>query len=656
MSKKVFIIAMLIIGMMAGVSSCKKKTVEPTEPETTDTIQAVEYVEPVDDVVNVTTDVEALVYLKGYSEGSYKSCLVKRLNNVVSTYKEETTKMIVVSPDDIDGLTFDDLRNIFKCWNNGGCIVFVEPKIQHGKEFREKMLTAGYAIKIANAGIQGIGEQEWRELPSVKAMFNLLEHADEINDKHYRCVGFCKRCNYTFNDDYSDSLVHNATPYQYGKAAESCIRWINDAQEYKKDYGFTKGLKQINSSIEEGIPWKKIEDFGTYLYRANHDSDHTYTRYCSDYLHNEVTVYIAHDKYNNLDYYDVEQSCTYKNAMYDPVPNYSNHQSWWCGYLQSKKGEDGTKGKTDALYINAQNNGWPVIELTSNHGTVAVSKSHPESVDYTGDEGVHTPSGILTSIAGKVIGGYTGNVLMHANSTMSAITAASMIVSNGMSITTGKSECADRLYITKNTSGSRVAWSYYFKDPWLKLEGLHLAWRAPSHSITDNTETNSVLFTVSNPSGPAHMYFYHHWGIRLSWVNEWSTKMNNNNKDRYESEYNWTVELPEPLRFTEPWVISTIDYGDITGDYDQMDRFNRYVTQKIMGVQQWSFELGGVDENDTSNAIDALNVFVNLLNTCKTDMENNGFTGDLEFQIQGATTGHVITVNWSNPAKGEKIQ
>lgn len=644
MKKSSFIIAALIVGMMVCVSSCKKKTVTPTQPTTPSHVADKELTE---DQMKEKTDVETIFYGEPVIN-YYAMALANRFLNKVTVFNEETTKVAVVFNNKVPSLTEEDYVNIYKCYKNGGDVVVCSPTRHNFKRiFREGIIAAAYKEDVLKYDTEGFDFESWMKYVGSK-IFAIGDSTVLAQDEILGgCVGFHNGHKYLLASIPESFDLTQFTRHKMGLMADGVVQWINDTQDdeklnFRKLAGRGNDISDLSDANIQTIDYPVLVN----------GPDGWYWNY-SNVVRNTLTVYTAYSFGDDRDWYQVDQNITFRNGLINPAPDIHNYASWWNNGNNS--------------YVRNQGAFTTKMHLTIPHGNVVVYDSHPQTANNSYSSSSSTTEGTSHSVTdGFSVGISLGCCGKAFAGSFSGSYSHSVTECSEFSTTTGTSCTINDMSVTKATvyedDNEKVKWDYVFKEPYRwsmpasrgsgddepePQQTYYAAWWSSDLSMTDCGQQNSVLFYVDDPTGEATVHCYDWWKYYCSIAGGIDVITNAATEGSATTDF----VLKNPLRYIEKWSLSCVKYGDISNNPLYIALFEERITNDIIGGANNKInDIGGVDNQDNTDANALLDLFMKEFASFADSYAAAGFTGTYKFRLSAIDTGRTIEKSYTiNP-------
>lgn len=609
----------LFLALMLLSGSCEKESISEPIPTVYDRTGE-------KDVVSKTIDVETYAIGSDCPEGTYAGSVSHRLTNRVSTFNENTTKAIVLF--NCSDLAQNEYLNVFKCFNRGGVIVFVNPDATAYNIFREKVAKAAKTLLVDRYGTIGIDEEQWLKSCQEK-LFNCASLTYGMGNA-YECLAFCKKDRYL-----CPSVYPTAGAAQYGLAAEALARWISAELD---------GEKENHSAVDGEADPDQLPDISSqdYLQSATISCSSPkifggkLTAPYADVVDICVKWSLTYSPTSyNRDYYYVDENVTIHTSNLEPVPDAANNKLW---HFSNPKHEiayfDGFEDRIE-LSMRGENG-----ELLNSE--FSAIQYHPHSInetfqpDMTTDPAPYQPvyiAGTFGSVRGSFAGEYKDFKEAFAGSVKQN--------ARGFECTAGEQCDINGIFVNSEARYNYSNYRYISKQPKVNFEqdaigGEQYTWEIPSNFLSNCSQHNSFYTRTDNPVGIPMLHLTGNWKIRSISQHSEAPYWKSYGSDVFIGQHDDYIDLGRPYRHVEKWTLSCTEYGDLTttsvpGIQDFEDLYVKEFCPENFGRTN---DVAGFNADDTYEANLLFNQFMADFESKSESLAEQGYTGTFVFTFQ----------------------
>ena len=639
--KHIKILAVLaVIGLMAGmVASCEKESGE--NEISTEEKQEI----PTEDQVTVTTDTETKIY--GSESDGFGGSLIRRFKNVTTTFNENTTKVCIVTDGAMKaGLTRSDCVDIYECYRNGGVVIVTSPTYEgFTVSFQPDMAVATYLQNVVKYGIK---IEDATPDPALYVSCFTDPEIPQGSPSPWSGIGFhntgllyCENLNGTMLED-SDEPGKNSTndsdteltPYQIGLRADEAVKWLEEKLTPSTKSTFDDLL---NASMTKTY----LHDLDYFdVYRDGRAADFQRRRKESDCFIENFIIKVAHDIGTHTDYYLVTQDADFRTSSIKPVPSVNNPQSWWVY-------EDSDHNKSYYYHHFLE---WTTAFTVNCPGkSVMIRSSSPQADNSTTTETTTITNGTMESqsngLSVGISGGFSG---MSPTGSISASYSHTWTTGTTYTCGVGTTRSKKDISITKGGgANNKVSWQYNgTPGSWSYSNGDsgYYWWKVGQLQISDMTQTNSALIAIPGiTSGTAELTIDNEWWYRTVYFRRGS-RLSPGAKLPYRSAGNKSsnkLKLPMPMRFSQEWVLTCVEYGDAQNDFNKRSILSQNMFSQLMKGDA-TYKMGDSTAESTATAQSVLNMFMDRFKAWDT----YGVKGNFKFQMKRIGDGKVITAQY----------
>lgn len=339
------------------------------------------------------------------------------------------------------------------------------------------------------------------------------------------------------------------TAYRYGLYADGAAGWLNDTEAAKeaeeeqqtgapRRANGTKAINDLESACEtfthhQNIDYKTSENKNSYIPKA-----------CQTTL----SYWGVHNTTNQRDYYYVSQKVVLSMGAAGGVDLFyarDKAADYWLVVKQF--------GKYNLMYGNYLSKYETSMNLKGKKGFIKGEAATPETANQTITETVNlTTSSSSTSGGQKIIGGTLGGSLAGFTGTVHGGRSWTSGKTSGTSFAMGNSKSIKDLNVVKNTSGTKVTWTYSGKDP--KVSGQPNKWQHETVApilVNDANVANDACWSVENPSGNYTLEVQSQPEVSMLLVqNNGNDKIVQHTKTPLDT---YSHELRKPNRYLQTW-------------------------------------------------------------------------------------------------------
>ena len=520
--------------------------------------------------VRVTAELPAAAFSQ-FPELSTGAALIKRLPRVTASFMTDT-RLILVKGSDISSLNDEQVKQMTITLMYDGYVAIATPTEQQLDEFNDKVMKAYSAIVTDSIDDVFVLTPE-QAAASVEASLagrmatrraNLHAYTRATNNDE-----ICGEMVIFGADDYfyQDPMDSDDEPtaYHYGLMADGAAQWINameaEKTEEKKQQEEAAGVsRRANGSQAINDLTSASESFthyGNINYTMPSKKSARKLKACQMTLRS----WAVHNFNNKRDYYYISQNVVLAMGNSSGVDIFFAR-----GYNEGDWVKATGFGKHDLLYGNYLTKYETSMNLKGKNGFIRGEAATPETANQVITESVNLTSSASSSdgkyLVATVKGGYTflgGGLNLTAGGGGSRTFGST----TGSSFAMGNSKSIKDLAVVKNTTGTKVKWTYTGKELQVTGEPYKLKHEImPEILVNDANISNDACWSVENASGQYTLEVESKPETGLLLVENKS-----GNKTTYRAETpveTYSHELLQPNRYVQTWrMFVTIDewYG-----------------------------------------------------------------------------------------------
>lgn len=525
MKKTLFRLWMLIaLPMMLGlgITSCSDDNYAPQDG--TETVEAPDETLPTDDqmTTRVSVDLPAAV-MADFDEGSTGAALVKRLPQVSATIDLDT-RLVVLPGSDFSvanpKTTAYDMMDVARVYLNGGYVALVQATQEQAALFSLTLMTGVAALEAeayeemfdidSYAAARAASHSYAAErLKSRAANLKAATRADgdDLQAPFAEIIIFGPT-DYFMQDalpDEATTYVHSAdaegnetepqavttrterTPYISGLLADAAAEWLNSVEKPQAAASRSAVTRASGSSAINEM----MDASETFTYSGTIDWRNWYntTKHYTNRVLTTVRSWGIHNMESNKDYYYVKQNVTLKmRDSFSPsrenswinAANYGGYNRWYGSFLSQYETSMNLTGNGN-IFLEAS---VPSTDNNSQTTNITVGSSTSHTVTNGISWGFSGGANAAGGMANISIGG------SHTEGT-----------TRGTSFSMSMSQTHKDLGVKKNTSGSKVTWTYkgtlpqYYENQYFSHQ------IAADILVNDCDLSDEICWSVNNPSG-----------------------------------------------------------------------------------------------------------------------------------------------------------
>ena len=522
----------MALPMILGLSACTDKD-DTAGGENVENVETPDETQPTEDqlAVKVTEDLPTAV-LGDFGERSTGAALVKRLPVVTNGIGPETRLVLVPgSMFDGNGMSADDIDALVRLSLEGGYLAIERPTAQ--QLFNFGVLYAAKLIELqqlqyeetfdldsetaaaAAARSQAVERFQVRQA-NINQMAQRRASSEDLNKVQAEMVIYGPTA-YFMQQPFMDEMtayVHTEdgegntteaqavttkterTAYISGTLADAAAEWLNanvtDDQQEEQSAARRATTRAGGSAINDIMD--ASEEF-TYNEAIDWRNSKNETNHYTNRVNMIVRSWGVHNMNTNKDYYYLKQNVTLRMGDEDgykifwPTPKGDNY---W--YNTSNYGDyDNWYGSFLSQYITSMN-------LTGN-GSIQLEAAKPDTDNNTSSSSISVGSSHSTT---ETVG-FTFGLTASEKPGLNAGGNTSVGTTKGTSFSLSMSQTSKDFKAAKNTSGTKVTWTYkgnlpkfYVKD----TDAYHYCHDTPADILTNDCDVaNEICWSVANPSG-----------------------------------------------------------------------------------------------------------------------------------------------------------
>lgn len=526
--KQTFRFLMLMaLPMLLGLASCTDNDDNPVVNDGTETMEAPDETLPTDDqmTTRVSVDLPAAV-MADFDEGSTGAALVKRLPQV-SAAIDLDTRLVVLPGSDFSvanpKTTAYDMLEVARVYLNGGYVALVQPTQEQAALFSLTLMTGVAALEAdayeemfdidSSAASRAASHSVAAErLKSRAANLKAATRADgdDLQAPFAEIIIFGPT-DYFMQDalpDETTAYVHSAdaegnetapqavttqterTPYISGLLADAAAEWLNSVEKpqvaaSRRAVTRASGSSAINEMMDAS------ETF-TYSGAIDWRNSKNATSHYTNRVLTTVRSWGIHNMESNKDYYYVKQNVTLKmggepeifyplreNHWYKAA-NYGAYNMWYGSFLSQYETSMNLTGSGN-IFLEAS-----VPSTDNNSQTTNITVG--SSTSHTVTNGISWGASVGANASGP-----TGSFSVGGSHTEGT--------TRGTSFSMSMSQTHKDFGVKKNTSGSKVTWTYNGALPQY-YEGGYQSHQTPADILVNDCDlSDEICWSVNNPSG-----------------------------------------------------------------------------------------------------------------------------------------------------------
>ena len=510
--------------------------------------------------VRVTAELPAAAFSQ-FPELSTGAALIKRLPRVTASFMTDT-RLILVKGSDISSLNDEQVKQMTITLMYDGYVAIATPTEQQLDEFNDKVMKAYSAIVTDSIDDVFVLTPE-QAAASVEASLagrmatrraNLHAYTRATNNDE-----ICGEMVIFGADDYfyQDPMDSDDEPtaYHYGLMADGAAQWINameaEKTEEKKQQEEAAGVsRRANGSQAINDLTSASESFthyGNINYTMPSKKSARKLKACQMTLRS----WAVHNFNNKRDYYYISQNVVLAMGNSSGVDIFFAR-----GYNEGDWVKATGFGKNDLLYGNYLTKYETSMNLKGKNGFIRGEAATPETANQVITESVNLTSSASSSdgryLVATVRGGWSFGVGGGLNLSIGGGGSRTFGSTTGSSFAMGNSKSIKDLAVVKNTTGTKVKWTYTGKELQVTGEPYKLKHEImPEILVNDANISNDACWSVENASGQYTLEVESKPETGLLLVENKS-----GNKTTYRAETpmeTYSHELLQPNRYQQTW-------------------------------------------------------------------------------------------------------
>ena len=531
MKKTLFRLWMLLaLPMMLGLASCSDDNYAPQDR--TETVEAPDEMLPTDDqmTTRVSVDLPAAV-MADFDEGSTGAALVKRLPQVSATIDLDT-RLVVLPGSDFSvanpKTTAYDMMDVARVYLNGGYVALVQATQEQAALFSLTLMTGVAALEAeayeemfdidSYAATRAASHSYAAErLKSRAANLKAATRADgdDLQAPFAEIIIFGPT-DYFMQDalpDETTTYVHSAdaegnetapqavttqterTPYISGLLADAAAEWLNSVEKPQAAASRSAVTRASGSSAINEM----MDASETFTYSGAIDwrDWNNVTRHYTNRVMTTVRSWGIHNMESNKDYYYVKQNVTLKMGGTPKIFYPASEENYW--YYAANYGEyNRWYGSFLSQYETSMN-------LTGN-GNIFLEASVPSTDNNSQTTNITVGSSTSHTVTNGISWGFSGGFNMSGPMGSVSIGGSHTEgTTTGTSFSMSMSQTHKDFGVKKNTSGSKVTWTYkgalpqYYENVGSTIYYCH---QSPADILVNDCDlSDEICWSVDNPSG-----------------------------------------------------------------------------------------------------------------------------------------------------------
>lgn len=533
MSKNTFLLTLLALPLMLCLTSCSD-----SEDDSTPSMEAMELPDntpPTEDQMKIKVNVPiAAAVPQEFEENSTGAALVKRLPQTTANIAPNT-RLVVLPGSDFSmagpTVTTYNFQDAIRVYYNGGYIALMQPTNEQVALFSLSLLVGVVALEQAayqqmfdiDEAVAARAAQSSPMVRRLKTRAQNLQAAATRAGSDDLSAPFAEVIIFGPTDYFmqqpllgeSTAYVHSAdgdgnetapktmttkterTPFVIGQLADAAAEWLNRVEKEqvanaRRSTTRASGSSAINEMMDANE---------TFTYSGAIVANNQYNLSCS---YNRVNMTIrswgVHNMELNKDYYYVKQSVTLKmgeeggrqfffptdaeNSWWN-ASDYGNYNCWYGSWLSQ--------------YVTT-------LDLDGS-GDIVLEEALPSTDNLTQSKSISIGSSFSKTITNGISWGFSGGVASGAPTGGINIGGSySEGTTTGTSFSMGMSTTSKDLGVTKNTTDTKVMWTYKATMPqyYERLENnqRYFCHQTPADILVNDCDvTNEICWSVGNPSG-----------------------------------------------------------------------------------------------------------------------------------------------------------
>lgn len=643
-------LARLLLSMLILLTACSDDSnmegVTPSPNVTT-------WEEPTTDqmAVRVTVDVPA-VALSQFAEKSVGAALLKRLPNVSSVITDDT-ELVLLKGSDISSLSDATMSQVSNVLAMGGYVAIERPTQRQLDNFMERMETAlGDVMEDAVTELFGEVSPEQVEatveasmsgrMAARRANIDNITRAADADEVCAEIVILGPEDNYienplsetvqitTFYTDTDGNILDEGgemkdetvelgevTAYQYGLIADGAAQWINDIEAQYDDEdawyqvdGSTRqvstravGMEAINDLMNATETFTKSFQVYFRTYDASKAKDKT-----NIFWHSRVAMTLRtwgiHNIEGNKDFYYINQNVLLRMGPSDNNdPFITRHfaPQDWLEEIDKNKQKTGNRWYGNFLTqydtsMDLQTAG------TENAGIITCLAATPETANQVVTQSVNATQS--TTSTNTFTHSFTVNIGMTSGAfgvTGKYQFNGKFTKTNGNSFSMTNSRSIKDLNVVKNTTGTKVTWSYTGKRPKTSGPGNVIHESPADILVNDANLVNDACWSVEAPSGQYAVQVGNLPVTGVLILNSKGQPSIQETKTTYDN--TWNVTLAQPCRSLHKWrmFVRVLEWKDGFKEGAQAD-LQQTLAKKFPDIYQNNIQIGELNSESLKNA------------------------------------------------------
>ena len=478
--------------------------------------------------VRVTAELPTAV-LQNFEQGSTGDALVRRLSQV-TTGIDNNTKMVMLPGSLFNmegtGISEEEIFKMARLYRNGGYIAIVRPT-------GTQMALFSLALMAASIKIEQDETQEIFDLPEELSARGSMESlaaeriktrqanisriaqtrgSDNLDDVWAEMVIMGPTdyfmqdpfeeefTSYVNNDDTTEPVAKTSTQKRTdaisGTLADVAAAWLNDTEKENEP---TEARRHTATRAGGSAAINELMDASeTFTFNGNIYFTSWVNQSCRrNRVNMKVSSWGVHNMESNKDYYYLKQNVTLRMGnedgyqIYYPLAenlwykttNFDNYTHWFGAFL--------------SRYDTSMD--------LSGSGTIHLEASAPNTDNNTSSTTITTGSSSSTTVTN----GWSWNVTAGFNMTgpmgsVSIGTSHSVGTTTGSSFSMGMTQTNKELSVKRNTSGTKVSWTYTGTLPQLyeNRQTAYICHQQPADILVNDCDVaEEICWSVDNPSG-----------------------------------------------------------------------------------------------------------------------------------------------------------
>jgi hypothetical protein len=421
---------------------------------------------------------------------------------------------------------------------------------------------------------------------------------------------------------YQDPMDSDDEPtaYHYGLMADGAAQWINAMEAEKAEEKKQQEEQEAAGAQRRANGSQAINDLISASETFTHYGNINYTMPSKKSARKlkacQMTLrsWAVHNFTNKRDYYYVSQNVVLAMGNSSGVDIFFAR-----GYKEGDWVKATGFGKNDLLYGNYLTQYETSMNLKGKNGFIKGEAATPETANQVITESVNLTSSSSSSAGGNYTLSVKGGWMFGKGLTLmgGAGFGHTFGSTTGSSFAMGNSKSIKDLAVVKNTTGTKVKWTYTGKE--LQVTGEPYKWRheiMPEILVNDANISNDACWSVENASGQYALNIgsYPVTGVLL--LNSKGGAIVQHTKTTYDN--NWVIKLAQPARAVHTWrmYVRVLEWREGFQQGAQSD-LQQALIKKFPDLYQSVFEVGELTDESLQNATGIITYTKNVFDVYK---------------------------------------